>query len=67
MSFIKYLKDVPGIKHILGVDIETIPLMCSSQLLGSDSYAARRENPLKVTVSILDKYHTDLKFWYYFV
>ncbi|XP_039745464.1 uncharacterized protein LOC120623492 [Pararge aegeria] len=50
MSFIKYLKDVPGIKHILGVDIETIPLQCSSDLLGCDNYIARRENPLKVTL-----------------
>nr|XP_034840858.1 small RNA 2'-O-methyltransferase [Maniola hyperantus] len=50
MSFIKYLKDVPGIKHILGVDIESIPLRCSSDLLGCDNYVAKRETPLQVTL-----------------
>ncbi|VVD02227.1 unnamed protein product [Leptidea sinapis] len=48
MSFIKYLKEVPGIKHVLGVDIETIPLQCSSLILGCDEHT--RENPLKVTL-----------------
>lgn len=51
MSFIKYLKDIPGVKNILGVDLETIPLRCSSDLLGCDQYVAKRENPLQVTVS----------------
>ncbi|KAJ8734592.1 hypothetical protein PYW08_013842 [Mythimna loreyi] len=50
MSFIKYLKDVPGIRCILGVDIETIPLRCSSDLLGGDEYSPKRESPLKVTL-----------------
>lgn len=50
MSFIKYLKEVPGIHTILGVDIETIPLRCSSDLLGGDEYSPKRESPLKVTV-----------------
>ncbi|KAG6457074.1 hypothetical protein O3G_MSEX010095 [Manduca sexta] len=50
MSFIKYLKDVPGIRRILGVDIETIPLRCSSDLLACDNYVLRRENPLNVTL-----------------
>ncbi|CAG4926334.1 unnamed protein product [Colias eurytheme] len=50
MSFIKYLKEVPGIKHILGVDIETIPLQCSSDLFRCDDYIPKRENPLKVTL-----------------
>lgn len=52
MSFIKYLKEVPGIKSILGVDIESIPLRCSSDLLGGEDYVPKRENPLQVTVSI---------------
>lgn len=51
MSFIKYLKDVPGVHTILGVDIETIPLRCSSDLLGCEEYAPIRESPLQVTVS----------------
>ncbi|KAJ8734235.1 hypothetical protein PYW07_014786 [Mythimna separata] len=50
MSFIKYLKDVPGIHSILGVDIETIPLRCSSDLLGDDEYSPKRESPMKVTL-----------------
>ncbi|XP_052747558.1 uncharacterized protein LOC112054307 [Bicyclus anynana] len=50
MSFIKYLKELQGINHILGVDIETIPLQCSSDLLGCDNYVTRRENPLQVTL-----------------
>ncbi|XP_026324132.1 uncharacterized protein LOC113233283, partial [Hyposmocoma kahamanoa] len=50
MSFIKYLKDVPGVHTILGVDIETIPLRCSSDLLGCEEYAPIRENPLQVTL-----------------
>ncbi|XP_063891069.1 uncharacterized protein LOC110379170 [Helicoverpa armigera] len=50
MSFIKYLKEVPGIRCILGVDIETIPLRCSSDLLGSDEYSPKRESPLQVTL-----------------
>ena len=53
MSFIKYLKDIPGVKHILGVDLETIPLRCSSDLLGCDQYIIKRENPLQVTVSTI--------------
>ncbi|XP_063831087.1 small RNA 2'-O-methyltransferase [Ostrinia nubilalis] len=48
MSFIKYLKEVPGIKKILGVDIESIPLRCSSDLLGCEEYVPKRENPLQV-------------------
>ncbi|XP_026728682.1 uncharacterized protein LOC113494504 isoform X3 [Trichoplusia ni] len=48
MSFVKYLKEVPGIHCILGVDIETIPLRCSSDLLGGDDYAPKRETPLQV-------------------
>uniref|UniRef100_A0A2A4JR26 Small RNA 2'-O-methyltransferase n=1 Tax=Heliothis virescens TaxID=7102 RepID=A0A2A4JR26_HELVI len=50
MSFIKYLKEVPGIRCILGVDIETIPLRCSSDLIGSDEYTPKRESPLQVTL-----------------
>lgn len=50
MSFIKYLKEVPGIRYILGVDIETIPLRCSSDLLGGDEYSPKRESPLQVTL-----------------
>ncbi|XP_050352136.1 uncharacterized protein LOC126774635 [Nymphalis io] len=50
MSFIKYLKDVPGLKYILGVDIETIPVRCSSDLLGSENYVSKRESPLQVTL-----------------
>ncbi|XP_038209491.1 uncharacterized protein LOC119830513 [Zerene cesonia] len=50
MSFIKYLKEVPGIKHIMGVDIESIPLQCSSDLFGCEDYIPKRENPLKVTL-----------------
>ncbi|KAH9645783.1 hypothetical protein HF086_012510 [Spodoptera exigua] len=50
MSFIKYLKEVPGIRYILGVDIETIPLRCSSDLLSGDEYSPKRESPLQVTL-----------------
>lgn len=50
MSFIKYLKELPGIQHIMGVDIEAIPLQSSSDLLVCDDYAPKRENPLKITV-----------------
>ncbi|CAK1548182.1 unnamed protein product [Leptosia nina] len=50
MSFIKYLKEVPGIQHIMGVDIETIPIQSSSDLLSSEDYMPKRENPLKVTL-----------------
>ncbi|CAH0405786.1 unnamed protein product [Chilo suppressalis] len=50
MSFIKYLKDVPGVKHILGVDIESIPVQCSSDLLGCDEYVLKRETPLYVSL-----------------
>lgn len=50
MSFIKYLKEVPGIQHILGVDIESMPLRCSSDLFAGDEYTPRRESPLQVTV-----------------
>ncbi|CAH1643663.1 unnamed protein product [Spodoptera littoralis] len=50
MSFVKYLKEVPGIRYILGVDIETIPLRCSSDLLGGDEYSPKRESPLQVTL-----------------
>ncbi|XP_072935151.1 uncharacterized protein Hen1 [Epargyreus clarus] len=49
-SFIKYLKDVPGIKCILGVDIESLHLRCSSDLLSCDDYAPRRETPLQITL-----------------
>lgn len=51
MSFIRYLKEVPGIKNILGVDIESIPLRCSSDLLNVDNYVPKRENPLQIVVS----------------
>nr|XP_026484585.1 small RNA 2'-O-methyltransferase isoform X2 [Vanessa tameamea] len=50
MSFIKYLKDVPGLKYILGVDVETIPVRCSSDLLECESYVSKRESPLQVTL-----------------
>lgn len=51
MSFIKYLQDVPGVKHILGVDIENLPLECSSQLLTFNNYTSnKRDNPLKITL-----------------
>ncbi|XP_046972913.1 uncharacterized protein LOC124539652 [Vanessa cardui] len=50
MSFIKYLKDVPGLKYILGVDIETIPVRCSSDLLECENYVCKRESPLQVTL-----------------
>ncbi|CAB3259144.1 unnamed protein product [Arctia plantaginis] len=50
MSFIKYLKEVPGIQRILGVDIESMPLRCSSDLFTSDEYTPRRESPLQVTL-----------------
>ncbi|XP_022127568.2 uncharacterized protein LOC111001836 [Pieris rapae] len=50
LSFIKYLKEVPGIQHIMGVDIEAIPLQSSSDLLGSEDYGQKRENPLKITL-----------------
>ncbi|XP_075990957.1 hen1 methyltransferase [Anticarsia gemmatalis] len=50
MSFIKYLKEVPGIQRILGVDLESIPLRCSSDLFGGDEYAPRRESPLQITL-----------------
>lgn len=51
MSFIKYLKELSGVRCILGVDIESIPLRCSSDLIGCDDYGPRRETPLQVTVS----------------
>ncbi|CAH2068327.1 unnamed protein product, partial [Iphiclides podalirius] len=50
MSFIKYLKEVPGVKYILGVDIETVPLRCSSDLIFHGDYAPKRENPLQITL-----------------
>ncbi|XP_047514104.1 uncharacterized protein LOC125055680 isoform X1 [Pieris napi] len=50
LSFIKYLKEVPGIQHIMGVDIEAIPLQNSSDLLGFEDFGQKRENPLKVTL-----------------
>ncbi|XP_059054179.1 uncharacterized protein LOC131848374 [Achroia grisella] len=50
MSFIKYLKDMPGIKCILGVDIESIPLRCSSDMFAADEYSPKREHPLQVTL-----------------
>ncbi|CAG9783216.1 unnamed protein product [Diatraea saccharalis] len=50
MSFIKYLRDVPGVKQILGVDIESFPLRCSSDLFGSDEYAPKRETPLHISL-----------------
>ncbi|XP_047541791.1 uncharacterized protein LOC125074500 [Vanessa atalanta] len=50
MSFIKYLKDVPGLKYILGVDIETIPVRCSSDLLECENYVSKTESPLQVTL-----------------
>ncbi|KAM3966666.1 hen1 methyltransferase [Aphomia sociella] len=50
MSFIKYLKEVPGVKCILGVDIESIPLRCSSDLFAGEEYSPKRENPLQVTL-----------------
>ncbi|KOB73805.1 Uncharacterized protein OBRU01_10131 [Operophtera brumata] len=50
MSFIKYLKEVSGIQCILGVDIESIPLRCSSDLIGCDDYGPKREKPLQVTL-----------------
>ncbi|XP_052754610.1 uncharacterized protein LOC113522915 [Galleria mellonella] len=48
ISFIKYLKEVPGIKCILGVDIESIPLRCSSDIFAIDEYSLKREKPLQV-------------------
>nr|XP_032524665.1 uncharacterized protein LOC116775511 [Danaus plexippus plexippus] len=50
MSFIKYLIDMPGIKHIMGVDIDPITLRCSSDLLESKSNFTKRDNPLKITL-----------------
>lgn len=50
MSFIKYLKEVSGIKSILGVDLETIPLQCSSDLLSCNEYAPKRETPLQISL-----------------
>lgn len=50
LSFTKYLKDVPGVKHILGVDLESIPLKCSSDLLACDTCMPKREDPLYVTL-----------------
>ncbi|CAG5041760.1 unnamed protein product [Parnassius apollo] len=50
MSFIKYLKEVPGVEHILGVDIETVPLRCSSDLLANGEFANKRETPLQITL-----------------
>lgn len=52
MSFIKYLKEVPGVHTVLGVDLEYIPLRCSSDLLGCEEYSRIRESPLEVTVSL---------------
>lgn len=51
MSFIKYLKEVQGIRCILGVDLENIPLRCSLDLIGCEDHVPKRENPLEVTVS----------------
>lgn len=48
LSFIKYLKEVPGVCQILGVDIESLPLKCSSDVL--DDYNSRRESPLQITL-----------------
>ncbi|XP_053600608.1 uncharacterized protein Hen1 isoform X2 [Plodia interpunctella] len=48
VSFIKYLKEIPGVKRILGVDLESIPLRCSSDLV--IEYTPKRENPLQVTL-----------------
>lgn len=50
MSFISYLKEVQGVKCILGVDLESIPLRCSIDV-GRDDYVPKREKPLEVTVS----------------
>ncbi|XP_013183355.2 uncharacterized protein LOC106129367 isoform X1 [Amyelois transitella] len=48
VSFIKYLKEIPGVKRILGVDLDSIPLRCSSDLV--IEYSPKRENPLQVTL-----------------
>ncbi|CAG9575548.1 unnamed protein product [Danaus chrysippus] len=50
MSFIKYLIDMPGIKHIMGVDIDPTTLRCSSELLESKINITKRDNPLKITL-----------------
>ncbi|XP_041974051.1 uncharacterized protein LOC121729562 [Aricia agestis] len=47
MSFIKYLKNIPGITEILGVDLEPLPITLD---LKHDRYTQKRENPLKITV-----------------
>ncbi|XP_073967543.1 hen1 methyltransferase isoform X4 [Choristoneura fumiferana] len=51
MNFIKYLTEVPGIKQILGVDIDCT-LSCTSDLLDFtfDNYGRRWEKPLRVTL-----------------
>lgn len=54
-SFIKYLKEVPEIKHILGVDTESVPLRCSSDLIAYGDYIPKRESPLRITVRNLIK------------
>ncbi|KAJ2946611.1 hypothetical protein O0L34_g12669 [Tuta absoluta] len=48
MSFIKYLKDLPGVDCILGVDLEGIALRCSFDLLDCGDYGSKRENPLQI-------------------
>ncbi|KPJ06663.1 Small RNA 2'-O-methyltransferase [Papilio machaon] len=50
MTFIKYLKEVPGVKHILGVDIENVSLRCSPDIICDGEYAPRRETPLQITL-----------------
>lgn len=54
MTFIKYLKEVPGVKHILGVDIENVSLHCSPDVICDGEYAPMRETPLQITVCIID-------------
>ncbi|GBP96127.1 Small RNA 2'-O-methyltransferase [Eumeta japonica] len=49
-SFIKYLKEVPGIHTILAVDIETLPLSHSSDLFKSNSHSTRKEDQLKIVL-----------------
>ncbi|XP_011555432.2 uncharacterized protein LOC105386545 isoform X2 [Plutella xylostella] len=49
LSFMKYLKEVPGIQTILGVDLDGMALRCSSDLL-SDDYPDDGKDPLTITL-----------------
>ncbi|KAJ0180985.1 hypothetical protein K1T71_003070 [Dendrolimus kikuchii] len=49
MSFIKYLQETPGVKCIMGVDIDSIPLLCSSELT-FNNYPPKSKDPLQITL-----------------